>query len=159
VAIGTLPASAQTLAEAAAAAKLVVHEWPAFVYTNADLKDAPPIVVPPPSASVVLAKPDADTKKDETKTEAYWRARLRPLAAQLTTDVLAAESLNARHAELRARFNGMTTVFQQQLVAPEMLRVETDLKATMDRADGDARAIEDLKEEGRRAGALPGWFR
>jgi len=71
----SVPAFAQSLAEASAAAKLVTHEWPAFVYTHVDLKDVPavtaPVTVdtdaPPPStlarkqteAAALLASPIA----------------------------------------------------------------------------------------------------
>jgi len=161
----TLPAGAQSLAEASEAAKKIKHEWPASTY----IAPPAPVLAPTDGKTVAVTAPtaaDASTKALETapvgsaaKNEDYWRARMRPLTAQLATDLATVTSLETRHAELQAKFNSMKTVFQQQLVAPEMFRVQTDLTAAIDRVTAATAAIDDLKEQGRKAGALPGWFR
>lgn len=155
-AISAVPTRGLSLAEASAAAKQIVHEWPA---TNSVPTEEAAIATlnTRPAARADVA--DAAGTKDAAQAEAYWRGRLRPLTAQLTTDLLALAPLAARYAELRAKFNDMHTVLQQQLVAPEMFRVQTALRTAQSQVDTDARAIDDLKEEGRRASALPGWFR
>ena len=81
-----------------------------------------------------------------------------PLTTKLTTDSAAVAPLEIRYAELQGKFDTMHTVFQQQLVAPEMFRVQTELKTATDRVAADTQAIDDLKEQGRKADALPGWF-
>jgi hypothetical protein len=161
---------ATTLAEAAAAAAKVKHEWPlstgtgpAKVITNKDLVDVPAPAAAPtdagPTGADVKAKADSAPVGTDPKNEAYWRPRLRPLMTQLGTDLATVTPLRSRYTELQEKFATMNTVFQQQLVAPEMFRIQTALKTANDVVAADTLAIDDLEEQGRKAGALPGWFR
>jgi hypothetical protein len=161
VAFVSLPVSAQTLAEASAAAKKIVHEWPAS--TNLGTPTAIEPTVAPAAADsttepATTTKTTGSTEKKTTK-ESYWRDRLAVANTQLATDRAALGPLDTRYEELRAKYNNMDTVFQQQLVAPEMFRMQTEVKAATERIATDLRAIDDLREEGRKAGALPGWLR
>lgn len=171
--LGTpLGAQQQSLAEASEAAKKIKHEWPADagvlvvmprVITNKDLPAAGPA---PASAAVTAAAEPVTTAGTgltaaavTDKGEAYWRARLAPLTAQLDTDRSALAATAVRYEELRQRYNGMRTVFQQQSVGAEMFRQQTAVGTGQALVDADLGAIEALREEGRKAGALPGWLR
>lgn len=171
-ALFTVPASAQSLADAAKKAK--EERTKGMGWPEPAARTAP--VTPPADAAPTPGTDDKPASTTETekskpakgatsaddsgpKTEKYWRARLLALTTQLDTHLAAVTPLETRYEELRVRYNNMNTVFQQQLVAPEMFRVQTELKAATDAVAGDQRAIDDLREEGRKAGALPGWLR
>lgn len=139
-------------------------------YTNKDLEDVPPAAALTTAGSPVSttetkteATPtDTPTEpiKDQKKDEAYWRAKMLPLQSQLASDVDALKAAERRYAESRDlydkmwRLNPSTTV-----VYSDIVQVERDLKVAQERVKVDQRAVDDLMEEGRVAGALPGWFR
>jgi len=139
-------------------------------YTNKDLEDAPPAAALSTAGSPVSTtetKAEAtpsDTPKEPItepkKDEAYWRAKMLPLQSQIEADRDALKAAERRYAESRDlydkmwRLNPTTTVIYSDIV-----QVESDLKVAQERVKVDQRAIDDLMEEGRAAGALPGWFR
>ncbi len=52
-----------------------------------------------------------------------------------------------------------SSIIGLQVFGPEVLRVQGELKKAMALVDEDRAAIAAVEEEGRRAGALPGWLR
>ena len=98
-------------------------------------------------AASTATTPDA-AKKDE----AYWRGRMAPLSAKLQADVEKANQFTARIAEARAKL-------QPNLFEAELSRLGAELKPLLLELEKDNKAVEALKEEGRRAGAPPEWFR
>ena len=76
----TLPAGAQSLAEASAAAKKIVHQWPASTYIAPSPTGIAGEAIAVPAADRATQKPATKTKAtgstDATK-ESYWRDRLR----------------------------------------------------------------------------------
>lgn len=182
------PAHAQSLADVAKKteeerAKTEKAE-PVKTYSNQDLKDPnasplaekttdqPPAETPKEKAPAALTKASAPEKEPATKTEAYWRDRMKPLQSRLKDDEQAMARLSSRIADLRKRANaiidtnrlddGRATIYGQAAANPantELVRLQTDQGLLAAKIEADKKAVADLEEEGRRAGALPGWFR
>ena len=143
-------------------------------YTDTDLKTLPPgpgdSATPATAPADGTAKPTAIAQKEHTapatadatideakRGEMYWRARLAPLVAQLNADIATGDQIAARLDELRARLEPNLPSFA--LYGAEITRLSTELRNTTEKVEADKAAIAALKEEGRKAGALPGWFR
>jgi hypothetical protein len=160
-----LPALAlgQSLAEAARKEKARRDEVrktgpPTRVVTEEELKTTRGQPVPPesPAASKPPSPPPLDSSRQErAQKEAYWRTR----GAEARQRLAVAEQ---RYAELDrmirigqpARFdeNGRRYIVSQQR-----------MKVLADEAEAEVanakKALEDLDDAARRAGALPGWLR
>ena len=118
-------------------------------------EQTPPAVAAPVAASSVTAEP-----LDPRKTEAYWRERGDPIRRRI-------DEAKSRRALMTARIAELTD--QLYDIGPLNTRrggVETERQRLISERDEldrltaiDIRAFKDLEEEGRRAGALPGWFR
>jgi len=177
--LGTpLGAQQQSLVEASEAAKKIKHEWPADagvlvvmprVITNKDLGPAVPAPTPPTATANTGAPVVPETG---ARGEAYWRGRLTPLAAQLLADEHALGDLSVRMDVLRTRArntvnanrldDGRATIYGQAAANPdrtELVRLETEHHALEAAVRADQAAIAELEEDGRKAGALPGWLR
>lgn len=94
------------------------------------------------------------------RDEAYWRGRARDLRTRWADAAREIERLEDRTAQLRWDFYAEDDpYYRDERIKPEWDRALDELR----RARQDARAYRDdlaeLIEEGRRAGALPGWLR
>jgi len=171
----SLVAVAQQTAEARERAK---QAPPSKVYTNKDLVAVPatpsttiaPAHVPAAPVPPIAARPASSAAaRDE---EAYWRGRLASLVVQRETDIHALALIHARIDRLEDRYDA--TIGSNRLAnggvslggviaatpeAVEIARLGTERDALNAKIADDDRAIADLKEEGRQAGARPGWFR
>lgn len=137
---------------------------PKKVYTDKDLTADP--MAPKPSETVAPAKETTATAApsaaavmiaDAKAGEDYWRGRLAPLRVKLDADTHAGDLVAERLAELRATLKpnmASLTVF-----GPEVVRLTSELHTWNAKIADDLSAIAALKEEGRQAGAFPGWFR
>ncbi len=166
-------AQQQSLAELAAAeakrreaqsketgtAKDATKAAPKRVYTNKDLpasSSRPPVSPAGPTAAAV---PDVSSARPE-KGESHWRGRLAPYRARIVETAGKVIPMRRRILDLtielsgigplNARRGGVETERQRLISEADAL----DVAIKMDRA-----ALADIDEEGRRAGALPGWFR
>ncbi len=152
-----------TLAEAAAEAATVKHEWPrSTTYTNTDLVDGPKVAAPPVSATPAPDQEQlrqGDYNRAALRDELYWKTRMQDVHAKLDADrtFLADAIARARALELRL-----------QSISNRILRatVETDWNAAVAevgrlnaQVTNDARAITTAEEEARRANVPPGWLR
>ena len=139
------------------------------VLTNTDLGSVPPAVVtpPPPDAAKVAeaektekpsdAAPPQD--KDPVRDQAYWGARMKELRTQLDRDQIFAEAIQTRINSLTADFVNRDDPAQRGVIERDRQRAIAELdRLTKAIADGK-KAIADLEEEARRAGAPPGWLR
>ena len=102
------------------------------------------------------AQPAADLTKDET----YWRDRVRGLREQWAAAVDSIGELESRAAGLRTRFYAQDDPYVRDgQIKPAWDRALEQLEASRE----NARTLEDklaaTLEEGRQAGALPGWLR
>jgi hypothetical protein len=175
---------AQSLADAAKKAqeehdKAKTTPTPAKVYTNKDLKEIP--ASPPaqpamgPTASVIASattgnadagkvatKTDQppDAIKDPVKAEVYWRDRWTPIYIQLVDEQTKATALATRIDDLTVELSGIGPLNARRGgVETERQRLITQLQAQNDKITADKAVLAAIQEEGRRAGALPGWFR
>ena len=129
----------------------------AKVYTNKDLGTAAETKTEPAAKDTS----NKTTPNEPVKDEAYWRGRFVKLV----------KSFNPRHdqelAEATARVEYLKEALKKTTEGSYLrLSLQTQLESALadgDRAasyvNADLTAVEDLQEEGRKAGALPGWFR
>jgi hypothetical protein len=153
----------QTLATAAASERARRRQAgsPALVITNDNLAahatgkltiSQGNVTAPPPSA----AAPAATAVKDEQ----YWRGRVRALREQWALAVDAITELEARAAGLRTRFYAQDDPYVRDgEIKPAWDRALENLDASRDRARTLEEQLFQTLEEGRQAGALPGWLR
>ena len=158
-------AHAQSLAEASEAAKQIQQDQPLpgntgpKVYTNADLPTNLATKPPGPTGAPAshLAKPAAP--EDAKKTKAYWQARLAlrlpRLAAAVRALELATDALQRAHA-LSA---GMQTASGRAMADISVRRAAIDGNRCVADVRAAEAAIEEVHEEARRLGVLPGWLR
>lgn len=145
-------AHAQSLGEAARRAaqekKKQTPASPAPAYTEDDLTSRPrrsrgsvselPVTGPVPAAS---ASPTPES--DRTRLEREWRARFAQARARIA------------EADARAYEDRIEVVFVNGIPVQQKVRVKVDTPEL-----GEARkALDDLEEELRRSGGLPGWGR
>jgi len=151
------PLAAQSLVEASEAAKKVKHDWPLSLNVGpADATPAAPVLVSTPAPSTTAPLPKAPPKQDE----AYWRARVAPLHASLDANVAQSRTLSLRIDDLTIELLGIHPFNTRRGgVEAERQRLITERQARVAALIDDQRAIDAVEEEGRRARALPGWFR
>lgn len=179
--VSTLIASvgAQSLADVAKAEAArraaVTKQQPVKVITQDDLKpaDSPSssAAAAPATSDTVSAVATTTTDKEKTtvKDEAYWRGRMRTLTTKFLADLPAAEVAHQRYEDAYALYQSQFVPDPQNgaiirsaraaALETEMRRLDGEWKVAIAATDADQAAIEALKEEGRKAGALPGWFR
>jgi len=141
---------------AAAAATEGKTEKPgAKKYTNEDLGR------PRPSAPLYLSAPPATPyRADRPKDEAYWRSRAEPILQRQKEIASYLTRLKARLESIKG--DGLDVSLangQSSPLATERRQLTSqvaDFEAQQKRLDEMMAALED---EGRRGGALPGWFR
>ena len=160
---------AQSLADAAkkaeekrgAAAKAKTGE--PKVYTKKDVEALPPEVLTPqtttPSTEKSATAPEVAESNESrpARDEAYWKARMAPLRIRHDEDLRAAARVKAdlRNVESYMR----PTQWNFTVYGPEWLRLTKELSSWEAILRTDEQAIAALEEEGRVAGALPGWLR
>jgi flagellar motility protein MotE (MotC chaperone) len=109
-----------------------------------------------PAAAATTPAAEQGTVRDE----AYWRNRaleIRLRWRQADDDV---KELEQRSTELRQRFYSETDDFvRNNQVKPEWDRVLDRLRQARTDVDAAKQDLAQLHEEGRMAGALPGWLR
>lgn len=92
--------------------------------------------------------------------EAYWRARWEPLAGKIGDDLARNVELSQRIYDLTIELSGIGPLNARRAgVEAERQRLITERERNDHVIAEDKAALADIQEEGRRAGALPGWFR
>ncbi len=140
---------------------------PEKVYTNKDLKDVPPSPLAPSSpeaapSTLSTAAPTATTTDDKpvVKDEAYWRARIAPFQKKVRDNLAKEGPFLSRIDDLTAELSGIGPLNARRGgVETERQRLITEVASLQETLRTDMAAIQAIEEEGRRAGALPGWFR
>ena len=157
------------------------------VYTNKDLKPVPQAAAPAPTADAKPDEPKADdakaadakaadskgddkaaakpgddkaaAKPEPAKDQAFWAGRLKALEEQLARD-------ETYLAAMQSRINGLTTDFinrddpaQKRVLEQDRLKAIAELDRLKQVVPKDKKAIDDLREEARRAGVPAGWVR
>lgn len=131
-------------------------------YTNKDLGDeaSTPTTAPASSSVASSSTPSVSSGSGDAKDESYWRGRTAPLKQSIRDNSEKAASMRARIASLTDDLSGIGALNARRAgVETERQRLITQLEDLEDTIRRDERALKAVEEEGRRAGALPGWFR
>jgi len=92
--------------------------------------------------------------------EKVWRARGLEIRKRWREAADAIPGLESRIAELRQRFYAEDDpAYRDGEIKPQWDRALADLEAARARVAQGAQEVADFLDEGRRAGALPGWLR
>jgi hypothetical protein len=127
---------------------LVVDDKTLAAHATGSLTESKPSATPAAAASP--GGPD----------EGYWRDRVRTLREEWATAVDSIQELQDRAAELRTRFYATDDPYVRDAqVKPAWDQVLGNLDAAKQRAREMEQRLDDVLEEGRLAGALPGWLR
>jgi len=157
------------------------------VYTNENLKPAPPVtasvppgsgtsLTPPPSLEAAGAAPaSAETGaaqespaqataaatpgQEGRRTEAYWRERLAAARDNLSRSQTFQDALQARISALALDFVNRDDPVQRAQVERDHARAMAEMERVKKEAAQYQKEIGDIQEEGRRAGAPAGWLR
>ena len=103
---------------------------------------------------------DANAKeKGPAKDQAYWAGRLKDLKAQLDRDQTFADALQSRINALSADFVARDDPAQKAAIARDKQKALDELERLKKAIQNDKKALSDLEDEARRAGAPAGWLR
>jgi hypothetical protein len=98
-------------------------------------------------------------KHDPKKTEKYWRERKNALVDKIKKNEEEIKNMQARLFQLQGQLTG-TDIYSQRVQIEQEIRDTTkkleNYKKGLERMKKD---LEDLHDEARKAGALPGWLR
>jgi hypothetical protein len=144
---------AQTLAGAEIEAAKVQHAWTRSASTG--VSSVASGVPAPDGASGGSIEAAGTVVKDE----AYWRARVAPIKQRIRDNTSKRDTLKLRINDLGADMSGYIGDARRGGVETERQRLVTELRTLDESVDADTHAVAAIEEEGRRAGALPGWFR
>jgi hypothetical protein len=133
------------------------HATSPKTYTTDSLK-ADPVSPPPVAADAPKPAGAAESAiEQDRKDEAYWRGRLQVLRDKFAADDKQAgvvrDALSRTSSKLEPNLPSLA------VFGAETARLTNEMRKWNAILDDDLRAITDLREEGRRAGALPGWLR
>jgi len=148
----------------------------AKAYSDKDLKEARPVLSDTPvekqpeavstdkaPGTKASSKPEStpsDKAKSVVKDEAYWRAQWTPIQRKLDEELARSARLKARINELANQLNGVWPDKARRTGAEAERQRLISESSTLDAfINGDKAVLANIQEEGRRAGALPGWFR
>jgi hypothetical protein len=152
------------------------------VYTNDSLRVAQPTTgsessgdasaapVPGPAASPAAGAPSAsDAKKEEAKSEAkpeapkkdeaYWRQRLQAERDAIDRSKVLIEALQSRVSALQTDFVNRDDPASRGQLASERQRALSELERMKKEIEQRTKAVADIQEEARRAGAPAAWYR
>ena len=154
---------------------------PGKVYTNDNVRPEPrPAPAPGPAAATPSAgtpagegaKPDSaksgEAAKGESATaaavperrdEEYWRKRLTAARDSLSRAQMFAEALQSRINGLTADFTARDDPAQRSVIAQDREKALAELDRVRKEILDSTKAIADIQDEGRRAGAPAGWLR
>ncbi|HET6266828.1 MAG TPA: hypothetical protein VFG11_03855 [Acidobacteriota bacterium] len=91
--------------------------------------------------------------------EEYWRGRYREVAVGITDAQKKVDALKAKLKDLHNKATGMPGSFQIAMIAQDIQIAKDQLNEAQADLDAANQKLEDLMDEGRKDGALPGWFR
>ena len=155
----------QNLAEYAAKGQLTeAKPGPPPGTQTADAKGpgatAPGDPTAPALGDQAAAAPGDTSAEGGPRDEAYWSGRAREIRQRWRQSADEIAALEKESAALRWKFYAEDDpYFRDQQIKPEWDRVLEDLRRARQDVRAYQRELADFMEEGRRAGALPGWLR
>ena len=121
---------------------------------------APVAEVPPAVPSPPAAAPEAPAKTpEETKDEAWWRARVSTVREDIRRNEMFAEALQSRINALATDFANRDDPFQRLKIADDRQKALMELERVQADSDRLRKQLADIEEEARQAGVPPGWLR
>jgi hypothetical protein len=145
------------------------------VYSDKDLKPAPPSATTPASGDAATpadgAKPTspadaakdagaaADASSEQPKDQKYWSERMKGLQTQLDRDLAFAGALQVQINALNTDFVNRDDPAQRAVVANNRQKALDELARLNTAIEDGRKAIADLEDEARRASVPPGWLR
>ena len=138
------------------------------VYTNDSLHTEPAPAAPaaapaaPAQASPAAAQQPGDQKAasdQPKKDEAYWKQRLQSERDALGRSQTFAEALQSRINALAADFVNRDDPVQRAKIGTDRQKALAELDRVKQEIQQHTKAIADIQEEGRKAGAPAGWLR
>ncbi len=147
---------------------------PAKVYTNKDLTAPPAGSAPAAPAAAAGAAKTADPAKEAAdkaakdkedkdatpaKDEAFWSGRMKALRLKLERDTTFADAMQTKVNSLTTDVVNRDDPAQRAVVERDRQKAVAELARLTQDVAADKKAITDLQEEARRAGAPPGWLR
>lgn len=94
----------------------------------------------------------------EGNNESYWRSKIQDAKERITNMEKQVDDLQLRLNSLQMSFYAMDDPNQRQLLNVEIDKTFEMLAKAKDDLQKAKQDLEDIKEEGRRKGALPGWI-
>jgi hypothetical protein len=101
----------------------------------------------------------SETVDPYEKEEQYWRSRYRDAAARITAAKDKINQLQAEADDLTRAFYATADPHKREEINDERNKRLEDMDLAKGELDEANVALDALQEEGRKAGALPGWFR
>ena len=98
-------------------------------------------------------------KPDPKKTEKYWRGRKKALVDKINSNEQALKDMQAKLFQLQNQLNGTDIYSERARLINEIEETKKNLQNYKMGLERMKRELEDLYDEARRAGALPGWMR
>jgi hypothetical protein len=147
---------------AAAAAQRALTPKSTVVITSADVPEGRVDAVAPipPAATSASKSEPAVPGTAAANDEAYWRGRVAPYITRIADNSEKSLALRRRIDELTVELLNIGPLNTRRGgVETERQRLITECQALDDAIVADTKGLEAVKDEGRRAGALPGWFR
>jgi hypothetical protein len=148
---------------------------PGKVYTNDNVRAAPPPSSPdptpaaatPPATGADQAK-SGEAAKDagddaaaspEKQDQAYWQKRLTAARDSVSRAQMFAEALQSRINALTTDFTNRDDPAQRAVVGKDRQKALAELERVRKEIEEGTKAIGQIQDEGRRAGAPAGWLR
>jgi hypothetical protein len=144
---------------------------PGKVYTNDDLRAAPPgspvTAVPSSPAPDAPSASQGETPAGETpaaadtvrKDEAYWRERLQAERNAVERAAVLLGALQSRVDALQTDFVNRDDPAARAIITVERQRALAELDRTKQEIQQHTQAIADIQEQARRAGVPAAWYR
>ena len=133
------------------------------VYSDKDLpKSGAPAVASavPPTPTVIPPEPKpAETKPDDQKDEAWWRARIAEAREAQRRAEAFAEALQSRINALSTDVVNRDDPYQRAKIADDRLKALAELQRVTNEIEQSKKQIADIEEDARKANVPPGWLR
>ncbi len=172
VALMATIASAQSLGTVAKQeeARRKTVKAPGKVYTNEDLRSgdaspAPEAAAPaadatqPGAATPPAANQQTPPADDQKKNEAYWKDRLKQVRDAVDRSKTFADALQSRINALTTDFAARSDPAQRAVVEQDRKKALAELDRVNQEIKDNSKAITDIQEEARKAGAPASWYR
>jgi hypothetical protein len=126
---------------------------------SADPNDVRPGEGKPDEIRADEIKAPDDAEPSSPRGEAYWRKRMTDIRDQLGRDTSYAEAMQTRVDVLTLDFTTRAEAGQRIRIGVDRQKALTDLERLTKSVEDGKKAMAELEEEARQAGALPGWLR